>query len=76
MWRPPKDGCLEKPPAHHGRGVAVVLSLQSFEDPRAAAARSALRRAVDDAERDIAEGRFVDHEAVRKKLQRWASGEG
>lgn len=59
---------------HHGRGVAVVLSLRSFEDLGTAAGRSGLRRAVDDAERDIAEG--LDHEAVRKKLQRWASGEG
>jgi len=58
-----------------GRGVAVVLSLRTFEDLRAAATRSALRRAVADAEHDIAARRFVEHAVVSKKLQRWARGE-
>ena len=58
-----------------GRGVAVVLSLRSFENLRAAAARSGLRRAVHAADRDIANDRFVDHATVSKKLQRWAKGE-
>jgi len=58
-----------------GRSVAVVLSPRSFEDLKAAAARAALRRAVDTAEREIAAGRFVPHAAVSKKLQRWAKGD-
>ena len=37
---------------------------------------SALQRAVDEAERGIAEGRWVEHEEVAAKLERWAAGEG
>ncbi len=36
---------------------------------------SPLQRAVDEAERGIAKGRWVEHEEVAIKLRRWAAGE-
>ncbi len=35
---------------------------------------SPLQRAVDEAERGIAQNRWVEHEEVAAKLQRWAAG--
>jgi prevent-host-death family protein len=58
-----------------GRGVAVVLSIQAFEDLQRSAERVKLQRAVDEAERDLAEGKWVEHSDVEAKLQRWAAGE-
>jgi antitoxin YefM len=56
----------------HGRGVAVLLSLEAFEDLQSSAERLELQRAVDEAERDIAEGQWVEHSEVVAKLKRWA----
>jgi antitoxin YefM len=56
----------------HGRGVAVLLSLEAFEDLQTSAERQELQRAVDEAERDMAEGRWVEHSEVKAKLKRWA----
>ncbi len=36
---------------------------------------SPLQRAVDEAERGIAQGRWVEHEEVAAKLKQWAAGE-
>ncbi len=36
---------------------------------------SPLQRAVDEAERGIAQGHWVEHEEVAGKLKRWAAGE-
>ena len=58
----------------HGRGVAVVLSIQAFDELTEAARRRELQRAVEDGERDIAEGREARHEDVVAELDRWASG--
>jgi prevent-host-death family protein len=58
-----------------GRGVAVVLSVEAFEELQCTAGTSELQRAVEDAERDLAEGRWVEHSEVLAKLQRWSIGE-
>ncbi|MEA2603255.1 MAG: hypothetical protein QOF89_4247 [Acidobacteriota bacterium] len=56
----------------HGRGVAVLLSVEAFEDLQTSAEALELQRAVDGAERDMAEGRWVEHSEVKAKLKRWA----
>lgn len=58
-----------------GRGVAVVLSIKAFEDLQSSAERMELQRAVDEAERDLAQGKWVEHSDVEAKLKRWAAGE-
>lgn len=55
-----------------GRGVVVLLSLEAFEDLQTSADRLELQQAVDDAERDIAEGNWVENSEVVGKLKRWA----
>lgn len=57
-----------------GRGVAVMLSVEAFEELQGSVTRSELQRAVEDAERDIAEGRWVEHSEVLAKLERWTAG--
>lgn len=56
----------------HGRGVAVLLSLEAFEDLQTSAERLELQRAVDEAERDMSEGHWVEHSEMKAKLKRWA----
>jgi prevent-host-death family protein len=58
-----------------GRGVAVVLSVEAFEELQGSVTRGEVHRAVEDAERDIAGGRWVEHSEVLDKLQRWSAGE-
>lgn len=58
-----------------GRGVAVVLSLETFEDLERSAARLELQRAVDEAERDLAQGKWVEHAEIEGRLKRWSAGE-
>lgn len=57
-----------------GREVAVLLSVEAFEEMRAAAVQPALQAAIDEAERGIAAGRWVEHAEVESKLKRWAAG--
>lgn len=52
----------------HGRGVAVVLSLERYERYQALAERQALLRDITEAEADISAGRTVPHEEV---VSRW-----
>jgi prevent-host-death family protein len=59
----------------HGRGVAVVLSLQAFEDLQGSVDRMKLQRAVEEAEDDMGQGKWVEHSEVEAKLKRWASDE-
>jgi predicted transcriptional regulator len=40
----------------------------------ARAERLELRRAVEEAERDIAEGNWVEHPEILAKLKRWSAG--
>lgn len=56
-----------------GQGVAVLLSMESFEE-KDAPSRSALRQAVEEAEQDIELGRWVEHDEVAAQLKRWADG--
>ncbi|HXO21895.1 MAG TPA: type II toxin-antitoxin system Phd/YefM family antitoxin [Thermoanaerobaculia bacterium] len=58
-----------------GRGVAVLLSVEAFEDLQSSSERGELQRAVEEAERDIAEGNWVEHPEVLQKLKRWSAGE-
>jgi prevent-host-death family protein len=58
-----------------GRSVAVLLSVEAFEDLQSSSERQELQRAVEDAERDIAEGRWVENSDVVVKLKRWAGVE-
>jgi prevent-host-death family protein len=59
----------------HGRGVAVVLSIEAFEDLERSASRLELQRAVDEAERDLAQGNWIKHTEIEGKLRRWSAGE-
>ena len=59
----------------HGRAVAVVLSVSEYEELQELADRSELQKAVDEAERQIREGKTVPHEEVLELLNRWADGE-
>jgi prevent-host-death family protein len=57
-----------------GRGVAVLLSLEAFEDLQVSSDRLELQQAVEEAERDIAEGNWIEGSEVEAKLKRWAAG--
>lgn len=57
-----------------GKEIAVLLSLEAFEEMRAASEQPELQRAIEEAERGIEEGRWVEHAEVEAKLQRWAAG--
>ena len=57
-----------------GRGVAVVLSIDAFDDLVLAAGRRSLQRAVDDAERDMESGHFVEHDQVVTRIHRLTRG--
>lgn len=59
----------------HGRGVAVVLSLEEYEFLSERVENLELQRAVDEAEREIADGQWVRHAEVKTKIERWANGE-
>lgn len=54
-----------------GRGVAVALSVEAFEDLQSQVRHSALQAAVDAGERDYAQGKWVDQEEVEKELLEW-----
>ena len=58
----------------HGRGVAVVLSIEAFEELQHDAQRAVVQRAVENAERDLVAGHEVADEQVEAKLRRWAGG--
>ena len=57
-----------------GRGVAVVLSAEQFEELQHASEDAALQRAVDDAERDVAAGHLANSARLVAKLKRRANG--
>jgi prevent-host-death family protein len=61
--------------SRHGRAVAVVLSVAEYEALQDMADRTELQKGVEEAERDIAEGRTVPHDEVMALLRRWAGGE-
>ncbi len=51
----------------HGRGVAVVLSLEEYESLNRAARNGAILEALREGERDVAAGRVLSHEEMRAK---------
>ena len=55
----------------HGRGVAVVLSVEAFEELQASARREELQAAVDAGEKAYAAGEWVDNNEVEKELLAW-----
>jgi len=58
----------------HGKGVAVVLSLEDYEEIQEIRERQELRQALREAERELANGAGIPHATVEAKLARWASG--
>lgn len=55
-----------------GRGVAVLLSMEAFEDLQVSTERFELQQAVDEAEQEITRGEWVENEEIVAKLKRWA----
>ncbi len=53
----------------------IESSVLAWLRERQAVESSPLQRAVDEAERGIAQGHWVEHEDVAAKLERWAAGE-
>jgi len=51
------------------------LTAKDVEEIQSSADRLALQRAVEDAERGIAAGEWVEHDEISAKLKRWAAGE-
>jgi len=51
----------------HGRGVAVMLSVDDYESLFQAAQRGALVEALREGERDFAAGRVLTHEEMRAR---------
>ncbi len=51
----------------HGRGIAVVLSVEEYERLQQAAEHGAIIEALRQAERDVAAGRVLAHEEMRAK---------
>ncbi len=59
----------------HGRGVAVMLSLERFEALEDAARRASVERGLLMAEADFEAGRVTPHEKVAERLRRRAGRE-
>jgi len=59
----------------HGRGVAVVLSLEEYEFLSERVENLELQRAVEEAEREIAAGNWVRNEDVKSKIEQWSNAE-
>ena len=55
-----------------GQDVAVLMSIETYEQMQSTAANPALQKAIEDAESGISEGRWVEHADVAAKLRRWA----
>ena len=55
----------------YGKGVAVVLSLESYEELQASAAKMRLVSALREAERAISEGETVDDADMDALLRNW-----
>ena len=53
----------------HGRGVAVLVSVEEYEALHARAERATFDRAIAAADRDIAEGRTTSQSAVAEKYR-------
>lgn len=60
----------------YGKGVAVLLSLQSFEDLEAAAGKARLLGALQEAQRDVDGGKLIPHEEMDALLAAWEKEDG
>src|SRR4051812_38481675 len=56
-----------------GHGVTVLCSVEVFEELQSSSERLELQQAVGEAERDIAEGHWVESSEVLAKLKRWST---
>jgi hypothetical protein len=56
-------------------GSMADAPLEAVEDLQISADRLELQRAVDEAERDIAKGNWIESSEVLEKLKRWSAGE-
>ena len=54
----------------NGRGVAVLLSVDAYDDYQVATEQDALRRAIEAAERQVSAGQDVAHEVAEARMQR------
>jgi prevent-host-death family protein len=61
---------------HGDNRLAVVLTPEAFDRLQADAGRLRLQHAIEEAEREIAEGQLSPNEEVMAELDRWAAGEG
>lgn len=57
----------------YGKGVAVVLSLEAYEDLQVSAAKMKLIAVLREAERAAASGEVVEHAEVDEMLKAWES---
>jgi prevent-host-death family protein len=55
----------------YGKGVAVLLSVDAFEELEAAASKLRLISALREAERAVARGEVVSHQSVDELLASW-----
>lgn len=58
----------------HGRGVAVVMSLEDYEEIQDLRERQALRAALREAEKELDAGDGIPHDTVRAMLEGWSKG--
>jgi prevent-host-death family protein len=61
--------------SRHGRAVAVVVSVEEYEDLQETAEHFALQRAVEEGEAELAAGKGIPHAEVKRKLAEWADEE-
>jgi prevent-host-death family protein len=57
----------------YGKGVAVVLSLEAYEELQVSAAKMKLIAALRESERAVLSGDVVDHSEVDEMLKAWES---
>ena len=57
----------------HGRGVAVVLSVEDYERLQESMERLEIQRAIAEGERDVALGNLIPQEEVFKEVEAWIS---
>lgn len=57
----------------YGKGVAVLLSVDAFEELEAAAARLKLLGALREAEKAVSAGDVVSHEEMDQILGQWSA---
>lgn len=62
--------------SRHGRPVAILLSVDEYEDLCEQTNIAALRTALAEAEADVAAGRTIPHEEMKKKFARLLDDKG